>query len=285
MKRPLTAGSVHSPAWTRLLLTGTLLASCICSASSELPSSVPLDFLHEGASPRLAVRSKLDGILSTSWFREHEAQPEAMVSPEGLPGPDHTGREMLGAQGSLVARNVTAQDSGSYTVVLENSRRRRSVTEHKHVKANIRVVWVTAYPMATQGIIQSELNYSVVLQCLAPISPTPVLYWIFNGKPRGTGEKLIIRRLSREDLGTYMCVAKSSQNQESSNSVAISLPETNVDSTDEFMEPDPSLIVSGGSAIALLLVGSMGLVILVGGICFSVTQAQRTDRRRIRTCC
>lgn len=90
--------------------------------------------------------------------------------------------------------------------------------------ANIRAVWVTGYPTATQGVIQSELNYSVVLQCLAPISPTPVLYWIFNGKPRGTGEKLIIRRLSREDLGTYMCVAKSSENQESSNSVAISLP-------------------------------------------------------------
>lgn len=109
-------------------LQGSLLAFFTCSASSELPSSGSLDPLTEGADAHLPVPRSLDGVLSTSWFRGHEAQPEAMIfSPEGLPGPGHTGRETLDTQGSLVVRNVTTQDAGSYTVVLESSRGRRSV--------------------------------------------------------------------------------------------------------------------------------------------------------------
>lgn len=79
------------------------------------------------------------------------------------------------------------------------------------------------FPETSLGVIQSELNYSVVLSCVTALRPTPVIYWTFNGQPRGTGEKLIIRRLSREDLGTYMCVAKNSQEQHSSKPINVSL--------------------------------------------------------------
>lgn len=114
---------------------GTLLASCTCSASLELPSSVSPDFLTEGAVALLPVPSNVEGVLATSWFRGHEARPETMIfSPEGLPGPGHTGREALGTQGNLVIRNVTAQDAGSYTVVLETRRGRRSETEQIRIK-------------------------------------------------------------------------------------------------------------------------------------------------------
>ncbi|KAF5921315.1 hypothetical protein HPG69_009213 [Diceros bicornis minor] len=48
-------------------------------------------------------------------------RPEAMIfSPDGLPGPGHTAREMLDTQGSLVIRSVMAHDSGSSTVVAGN---------------------------------------------------------------------------------------------------------------------------------------------------------------------
>lgn len=107
-----------APLFSPLLPTppGTLLASCLCPASSELPSSAPPDILTEGASAHLPVPRILDGILSTSWFRGHEAQQEATVfSPEGRPGPGHT-------------------DAGSDTVMLDPSRGRRSVTEQTHVK-------------------------------------------------------------------------------------------------------------------------------------------------------
>lgn len=255
MRRPLNAGSAHGPAWKGLLLTGTLLASCLCPASSELPSSAPPDTLTEGASAHLPVPGILHGILSTSWFRGHEAQPEATVfSPEGRPGPGHT-------------------DAGSDTVMPDSSRGRRSVTEQTRAKAHQMLLYT--FPETLRGVVQSELNYSVILNCLSTLRPTPVIHWTFNGQPRGTGEKLIIRRLSREDVGTYMCVAKNSQEQHSSELVKVSLAEVDMDSTDEPIDLDPGLTVSGGSAIALLLAGSAGLVVVIVGIGSAIAQTQR----------
>lgn len=89
---------------------------------------------------------------------------------------------------------------------------------------NLKLVLLSAFPMDSLGVIQCDLNYSVMLQCMTTIRPEPVLYWTFNGEPRGTGERLIIRRLSREDLGTYGCVAKNNEGQYSSKTVNISLP-------------------------------------------------------------
>ena len=60
-----------------------------------------------------------------------------IFSPEGLPGPGHTGRETLDTQGSLIIRNVTTLDASSYTVVLETSGGRRSTTEQVQVKGKL----------------------------------------------------------------------------------------------------------------------------------------------------
>ncbi|KAI4571385.1 hypothetical protein MJG53_013491 [Ovis ammon polii x Ovis aries] len=57
-----------------------------------------------------------------------------IFSPEGLPGPGHTGRETLDTEGSLIIRNVMTLDVGSYMVVLETSRGRRSATEQIPIK-------------------------------------------------------------------------------------------------------------------------------------------------------
>lgn len=281
MSSSLDSGFGHSPGWKRLLLTGALLASCTCSASSELPSSASLNFLTEGAVAHLPVPSNIDGVLAASWFRGHEAQPEAMIfSPEGLPGPGHTGRETLDTQGSLVISNVTAQDSGSYTAVLETSRGRRSKTEQIRVNASSDLVLLLTFPSHIQGVIQSDLNYSVIMTCLSAISHRPILYWTFNGKPYETGEYLIIRKLSWKDLGTYACVAKNSQGEYSSDPVTILLPQVNVDPTKaEPIMPDAVLPVSGGSAIALIVAGMAGVVILTGGMGFTILQSQR---RRIQ---
>ncbi|XP_012301987.2 immunoglobulin superfamily member 23 isoform X1 [Aotus nancymaae] len=225
MRSPLDVSSGHTPAWRKLLLTGILLTSCTCSAFSELPFSTQLNTWTEGASAHLPVPGSLDGILTTSWFRGHDAQPAAMIfSPEGLPGPAHTGREMLRTQGSLVIRNVTAQDSGSYTVVLETSRGRRSAMEQIHVKNSFPLPQLKTFPEAFQGVIQTELNYSVILQWMVIMDPEPVVSWTLNGVPCGIGERLFIRRLSMEQLGTYMCTATNSKEQLVSAPVTISLP-------------------------------------------------------------
>uniref|UniRef100_A0A8C7AN10 Immunoglobulin superfamily member 23 n=1 Tax=Neovison vison TaxID=452646 RepID=A0A8C7AN10_NEOVI len=147
-------------------------------------------------------------------------------------------------------------------------------------------VMLLTFPYDSEGIIQSDLNYSVILECLASsITPKPVLHWTFNGEPYQTGSRLIIRRLSWEHLGTYVCIAKNSQGQYSSSPVTLALPH-NVDPTDaEPIEPDPVLSVSGGGAIALLLAGNVGAAMLIGGIGFIIVQSIRSNRQRIRSCC
>nr|XP_036861367.1 immunoglobulin superfamily member 23 isoform X1 [Manis javanica] len=311
MRNPLDAGSGHRSAWKRLLLTGTLLASCTSSASPELPSSASLDPKTEEARAHLPVPGNLDGVLSTSWFPGHKAQPETMIfSPEGLPGPGHTGQEMLGTQGSLDITSMIAQDSGSHTAVPGTSRRGGNATEQIHVKgfkcqlqttkwfrpstglahsgtsSTLNPVIMLTFPETLQGVIQSELNYSVIMECLIWIIPDPVMHWTLNGKPYRTGERLIIRRLSWEQLGTYVCTAKGSQEQYSSMPVTVSLPRDNVGPTvPEPIEPDPSLTLSEGAALGLLLAGNIGAVMLIGGVGFTIVQSQRTDRQRMWRCC
>uniref|UniRef100_A0A8B9YS04 Ig-like domain-containing protein n=1 Tax=Bos mutus grunniens TaxID=30521 RepID=A0A8B9YS04_BOSMU len=223
------------------LLQGTLLTFSTWSASSELLSSVSLDPLTEGANAHLPVPRSLDRVLATSWFRGHEVRPEAMIfSPEGLPGPGHTGRETLDTQGSLIIRNLVT------------------------------------FPGNRQGILRSELNYSVILQWAALITPEPVLRWTFNGRPRGTGERLIIHRLSMKDLGTYLCLAKNSERVYLSQPVTIMLPQADVEPTEPApISQKPPLSLSGGSAIALIVAASVAGLVLVGSMLFTFIQKLR----------
>ncbi|XP_025869884.1 immunoglobulin superfamily member 23 isoform X1 [Vulpes vulpes] len=235
MRCPLDARPGRSPAWKRLLLTGILIASCTCLASSELPFPASPDLLTEGAGARLPVPGSLNGVLSASWPQGHS----------------HTGQETL------------------------------------DTRASSNRVSLFTFPYNIDGVIQSDLNYSVVLNCLASyITPKPVLHWTFNGEPYMTGALLIIRRLSWENLGTYVCTAKNSQGQYPSDPVTISLPEEKVDPTEaEPIEPDPVLSLSGGAAISLLVAGNVGAAMLIGGISFTIVQSLKARRQRIRMCC
>ncbi|KAL2763114.1 immunoglobulin superfamily member 23, partial [Daubentonia madagascariensis] len=80
------------------------------------------------------------------------------------------------------------------------------------------------FPEISQGVIQSDLNYSVILQWVTVMNPEPVLVWTLNGKLCGTGEMLFIRRLSWKQLGTYVCTATNSKEQLFSKPVTVMLP-------------------------------------------------------------
>ncbi|XP_011935839.1 PREDICTED: immunoglobulin superfamily member 23 isoform X4 [Cercocebus atys] len=150
---------------------------------------------------------------------------------------------------------------------------------------SLQLMPLKTFPAAIRGVIQSELNYSVILQWVVTMDPEPVLSWTFNGVPCGMGEKLFIRRLSWEQLGTYMCIATNSKKQLVSEPVTISLPEPIAQPTEaEPMEPDPTLSLSGGSAIGLLVAGILGAGTLIAGVCFTIIQSLRTDRQRIGIC-
>ncbi|XP_036049948.1 immunoglobulin superfamily member 23 [Onychomys torridus] len=218
------------PAWKTLLLTGTLLTSCTCSAASKLAQM-------EGAGTHQHVPRTLDGVLSASWSREPEVQPPARISPKGLLGLPHTSQDI----------------------------------PHTEDNNPILIPLVT-FPEALKGVIYSDLNYSVILRWAATMNPEPVLSWTLNGKPCGTGEKLFIRRLSPEQLGTYLCIAKNTNKELVSEPVTVSLRQatgtpTAVAPTAAYpMRPDDFLSLSGGSAIALIVAATLGGLMLLGAI-------------------
>ncbi|XP_037675141.1 immunoglobulin superfamily member 23 [Choloepus didactylus] len=265
------------PALPSRLLQGTLLTSCTCSVSLELPVSAQMDPWTKGTRAHLNTPGSLHGILTTSRFWGHKAQPEAMIfSPEGPPGPGHTGQEIPGSRDSLGIKNLMTQDSGSYTVVPESIRGRRSAKEQLQSKAAPGSVLLITHLETIQDVIQSELNYSVVLRCLANGDPEPTLSWTLDGKLYDTGERLIIRRLSWQQLGTYVCTAKNSEGQLSSQPVTVSLAQANAEPTEALpFKQDPTLTLSGGAAIGLAIAGTVGAVMLIGGVRFTIIQSRR----------
>lgn len=68
-------------------------------------------------------------------------------------------------------------------------------------------------PSAVDGVIQSEAGYSVVLKCQLINNSQAMLKWTLNGQPCQADDLLIIRRLAREHLGTYVCEAKNGMEQ------------------------------------------------------------------------
>ncbi|XP_051018555.1 immunoglobulin superfamily member 23 [Acomys russatus] len=232
----LDTGRGLTPAWKMLLLTGALLTACTCSATSKLPKL-------EGAGTHLPVTRALKGVLSTSWFREPETQPPAMTSPKGFRGLPHISQEV------------------------------------PHTGDNPSLVPLVTFPVASQGVIFSDLNYSVILQWVRTMHPEPVLSWTLDGKPCGTGEKLFLRRLSPAQLGTYLCIARNSDKELVSEPVTVSLRQTTVAPTAAAptavypMAPDDFLALSGGSAIGLIVVATLGGLALIGSVCYYIVLA------------
>ncbi|KAF7472867.1 hypothetical protein GHT09_016290 [Marmota monax] len=268
MKCPPDTRSGHSPAWKKLLLIGTLLAcsTSTCSASLELP-------LAEGGGGRPPVPGSPDGLRTASRFPGREAQPAAVVSPEGLRGPAHMGREWLGSRGPLLITNVTDADSGA-TVLGTSRGQGRSNNSPRQVQ-------LRTSPSAVRGVIYSDLNFSVIMAWTVTMDPEPELTWTLDGRLCGTGEKLFIRRLSRELLGTYVCTGRNSQQLLSSYPVTVSLPpepQVDVEPTPAWpVRHDPGLTLTGASAIGLIVAASVGGATLLGVAVFFCVKNLCTD--------
>ncbi|XP_023357132.1 carcinoembryonic antigen-related cell adhesion molecule 5-like [Sarcophilus harrisii] len=119
-----------------------------------------------------------------------------------------------------------------------------------------------SYPQSPQGILESDLNYSVLLECVTSANPDPRYIWSLNGKVCGTGERHIIRRLAPKDLGNYTCTAQNSVGQLTSPPIQVQLPK-DIEPV-EPIEPEPVYSLSGVPAICLTVAGGAGLITFFG---------------------
>ncbi|XP_055991595.1 immunoglobulin superfamily member 23 [Sorex fumeus] len=252
MWRSLEAADYYgsSPAWKRLHLTGLLLAVSACCVSSDLPNPGSLTPFSQGAGAHLPLPGGLDGALSGAWFQGHDTQlPATFFIPDAR----------------------TAQDPESDSVSVDVRRARRSARAQPHVRASSSRFFLTTFPKNVNGVIQSEANYTVVLKCELMNGPQAVLKWTLNGRLCQTGGLLLIRRLTQEHLGSYVCEAKNGMEQFSSAPLNLMLLEGEPINP---AGPDPfeNYYLTGGPAIGTLVAGILGAVALVVSAGFAAHQ-------------
>ncbi|MGH0125472.1 UNVERIFIED_CONTAM: hypothetical protein FKN15_054569 [Acipenser sinensis] len=138
--------------------------------------------------------------------------PQPLISweKEGVPLPDTLGKYTVMQSGELLVDNAQPDDTGSFTCIASNAvgqdSKTMSLTVHVH-------------PAFTELLGDASLNKGerLMLYCRAVGVPTPRITWAFNNNiiqaqfdnVNGHSE-LVIERVSKDDSGTYACIAENS---------------------------------------------------------------------------
>uniref|UniRef100_A0A3B5LKZ5 Hemicentin 1 n=1 Tax=Xiphophorus couchianus TaxID=32473 RepID=A0A3B5LKZ5_9TELE len=134
-------------------------------------------------------------------------QPELSWKKDRNPLSESRGEFTILPSGELIIDSAQPEDAGSYTCVATNSVGEDSWTV---------TLSVHTHPSFTKLLIDVSLNKGerLVLTCGVSGIPTPTIKWIMNNKNiphynhvNGHSE-LVIERVSKEDTGTYTCVAE-----------------------------------------------------------------------------
>ncbi|MGH0173029.1 UNVERIFIED_CONTAM: hypothetical protein FKN15_020671 [Acipenser sinensis] len=138
--------------------------------------------------------------------------PQPLISwqKEEVPLSDTLGKYTVMQSGELLVDNAQPDDTGSFTCVASNvvgqDSKTMSLTVHVH-------------PAFTELLEDASLNKGerLMLSCGAVGVPTPRITWAFNNNivpaqfdnVNGHSE-LVIERVSKDDSGTYACIAENS---------------------------------------------------------------------------
>ncbi|KAB5517168.1 hypothetical protein PHYPO_G00186550 [Pangasianodon hypophthalmus] len=156
--------------------------------------------------PELWVVENARALLSCA----AEGVPNPILSweKEGIALTDTTGAYTILSSGELVLENAQPEDAGSYTCVATNTVGQDSQTIDLSVHT---------HPAFTEMLGDMALNKGerLLLACGATGIPPPKITWAFNNNIipahynhlNGQSE-LVIERVSKDDAGTYSCVAE-----------------------------------------------------------------------------
>ncbi|KAI1891477.1 hypothetical protein AGOR_G00144220 [Albula goreensis] len=135
-------------------------------------------------------------------------QPVISWEKEGTPLTDTTGEYTILPSGELIIDTTQPEDAGSYTCIATNDVGQDSKT----VALSVHI-----HPAFTELLGDVSLNKGerLLLSCGVSGIPTPEITWVFNNNiipahydhVNGHSE-LVIERVSKDDSGTYTCIAQ-----------------------------------------------------------------------------
>ncbi|XP_047673954.1 hemicentin-1 isoform X2 [Tachysurus fulvidraco] len=206
--RVLSSGSLHlvfaQPGDTGLYTCTA--ANVAGSLRLEMSVTVLIPPTIRRSEPELWVVENNRAMLSCA--AEGVPQPVLSWEKEGIALTDQTEAFSILTSGELVLENAQPEDAGSYTCVATNIVGQDSQTVE---------LSVYTHPAFTETLEDTALNKGdrLLLTCGATGIPMPKVSWAFNNNiipvhyshVNGHSE-LVIERVSKDDAGTYSCIAE-----------------------------------------------------------------------------
>ncbi|KAG5200843.1 hypothetical protein JEQ12_005377 [Ovis aries] len=218
MEPPSGPASRRHVPWSRLLLAVSLLTFWTPPTTAQLTIETVPPLAAEGSDVFLVAHNVSENPLGYAWHRGERGDNTQLIASYRVDndattnGPAYSGRETLYPNGTLLIRNVTQRDTGSYTLlVTKNDLQTETQAGHLHV-----------HPVLPSPVITSnnsnprEHEDTVVLTCGAETQNTSYMWWINSQSlPKSTRlelsedkRTLTVVTVTRNDTGPYVCEAR-----------------------------------------------------------------------------
>uniref|UniRef100_A0A2K5XB29 Ig-like domain-containing protein n=1 Tax=Mandrillus leucophaeus TaxID=9568 RepID=A0A2K5XB29_MANLE len=219
--------------WKELLLTASFLIFWNPPTTAQVMIEAQPTKVSEGKDVLLLVRNLPQKVAAYVWYKGqimdfHQFITAYTIDPERIIfGYAYSGRETLYSNGSLLIRNVTKQDTGSYTVKIMNR-----MEETKGVTVHFTLYLETPKPyISSSNLNPREGTETVILSCDPDTQDVSYLWWI-NGqslpisRPWQLSENnriLILYGVTKDIAGPYECEMKNPVSSSRSDPVTLNL--------------------------------------------------------------
>ncbi|XP_068849179.1 carcinoembryonic antigen-related cell adhesion molecule 7-like [Capricornis sumatraensis] len=221
MEPPSGPASRRHVPWSRLPLAVSLLTFWTPPTTAQPTVETVPTLAAEGSDVLLLGRNVEKNPLGYAWYRGERVDNAQLIASYRVDnnattnGPVYSGRETLYPNGTLLIRNVTQKDTGSYTLlVTKKDLLTERQTGHLHVHRE--------YFLSDLGVFGSnnsnpwEHEDTVVLTCGAETQNTSYMWWINSQSlPKGTRlelsedkRTLTVVTVTRNETGPYVCEAR-----------------------------------------------------------------------------
>ncbi|XP_055106164.1 pregnancy-specific beta-1-glycoprotein 9-like isoform X5 [Symphalangus syndactylus] len=199
--------------WKGLLLTASLLNFWNPPTTAQVMIEAQPPKISEGKDVLLLVHNLPQNLPGYMWYKGkmkdlyHYIISYVADSQIIIPGPAYTGREIVYSNASLLIKNVTREDAGSYNLhIIKRGDETTGVTGHFTITLYHGPDLPRIYPSFTY--YRSGENLS--LSCSSDSNPPAEYSWTINGKFLLSGQNLSIPQITTKHSGLYACYVRNS---------------------------------------------------------------------------